>query len=300
MNFEEYYKENVRMIEDAMEEVLARKERQPRAFAQAKLTEAMRYSLFAGGKRMRPVFLLEFCRACGGDVRIALPFACAIEMIHTYSLIHDDLPCMDDDDLRRGRPTSHRVYGEATALLAGDALLNLAFETMFGGDAKTGIAAQRVVAAARVIADASGAFGMIGGQILDMENEGAAIDLLRIELTYGLKTGAIITAACEAGCILAGANEKQRKASVDYAQAIGLAFQIIDDILNCTGSERDIGKPVGSDAIRKKMTYVEAVGLDACEIRVAELTQTAINALSAYERNEFLSWFSEYLSVRRN
>ncbi|MGN8895770.1 polyprenyl synthetase family protein [Flavonifractor sp. HCP28S3_F3] len=244
------------------------------------LYDAMRYSLLAGGKRIRPVFLLETCRICGGDPEAALPFAGAIEMIHTYSLIHDDLPCMDDDDLRRGRPTNHKVYGEATAVLAGDALLTAAFEFML--DPAVSLPPERVLDAAGVLARAAGGQGMVGGQILDMAGEGHSLGLHEVEELQKLKTGALIAAATEIGCALAGGTAEQRQAVRRYAERLGLAFQIQDDILDVVGDEATLGKPVGSDAKSEKNTFVTLKGLEECRELVVKLTQDAVGALSCF------------------
>jgi len=294
MNYADYYKQLLCRIESALEDCFPPRHNDERE----KLFEAMRYSLLGGGKRMRPVFLLEFCKACGGSHQAAMPFALAIEMIHTYSLIHDDLPCMDDDDLRRGRPTSHKVFGEAAAVLAGDALLNAAFEIMLSRGRATGLPADRVIEAARVIAVASGAFGMVGGQLLDICNEFTEADAERVELVDKLKTGALIAASCEAGCIVAGADMGRRKAAVDFALSLGLAFQITDDLLNRIGDEESLGKPVGSDVSRGKKTYVDLLGVDACRKMVDDLTSKAKKSLDCFEDNGFLTWFSDYLAVR--
>ena len=204
------------------------------------LYDAMRYSLLAGGKRLRPVLVLEACRLCGGAVEDALPFAGAIEMVHTYSLIHDDLPCMDDDDLRRGRPTNHKVFGEANAVLAGDGLLTAAFETMLAPGQK--LPPERVLGAAGILAQAAGGRGMVGGQVLDMAGEGRALGLTEVEELQRLKTGALIRAAVEMGCAVAGGAEEQREALCRYADCLGLAFQIQDDILDVVGDEATLGK----------------------------------------------------------
>ncbi|MBR6634942.1 MAG: polyprenyl synthetase family protein, partial [Clostridia bacterium] len=190
----------------------------------------MLYSLKNGGKRVRPMLVLEFCRVCGGDVQAALPFACAVEMIHTYSLIHDDLPCMDDDDFRRGMPSCHKQYGEATALLAGDGLLTLAFSVL----SKAALSAERKIEAVKVLADCAGHLGMIGGQTMDLAHEGQKITLDQLRKTDALKTGRLIRCACALGCIAAGADEEMHKAAEKYADSIGLAFQIVDDLLDIT------------------------------------------------------------------
>lgn len=249
---------------------------------QGNLFTAMRYSLFAGGKRIRPTLVLEFCGVCGGDQETALPFACAVEMIHTYSLIHDDLPCMDNDELRRGRPSNHVVFGEAQALLAGDALLTMAFETMLSPDSISAAGADRAAHAAGVLAGAAGAYGMVGGQVIDLQSEGKKIDAdTLIKMDEG-KTGALICAAAKMGCILAGADELRIKAAGKYAKAIGLAFQIVDDILDVTGDSALLGKPVGSDEVNEKSTYVSLMGIDKAEQAVYELTQAALDALSVF------------------
>ena len=260
--------------------------------------DAMEYSLLAGGKRLRPILLLETCRMCGGDAEAVLPFAGAAEMLHTYSLIHDDLPCMDNDDLRRGRPTNHKVYGEATAVLAGDGLLTACFETML--EAQVDLPAERIVAAAGCLARAAGARGMVGGQVLDMAGEGHALALAEVEELQQLKTGALISAAAEMGCILAGGSEEQRAAVRRYAQKLGLAFQIQDDILDVEGDETLMGKPLGSDQENEKTTFVTLKGVETCRELVAKLTQEAMEALSAFPDPSFLCWLAESLVGRKN
>ena len=259
--------------------------------------DAMAYSLLAGGKRLRPVLVLETCRMCGGDVETALPFACAVEMLHTYSLIHDDLPCMDNDDLRRGRPTNHKIYGEATAVLAGDGLLTACFETMLEA---ADLPAGRIVAAAGCLARAAGARGMVGGQVLDVAGEGHALTLAEVEELQQLKTGALISAAAEMGCILAGGSEDQRAAVRRYAQKLGLAFQIQDDILDVEGDEELMGKPLGSDRENEKTTFVPLKGVESCRELVDTLTQGAVEALSAFPDPSFLCWLAESLVGRKN
>ena len=260
------------------------------------LSDAMLYSLMAGGKRVRPVLLLETCRMCGGDVALALPFACAVEMVHTYSLIHDDLPCMDDDDLRRGKPTNHKVYGEATAVLAGDGLLTAAFEAML--DEGKDLPAERVLAAAACLGKAAGGRGMVGGQTLDMAAEGHMLTADELKELYALKTGALIAAAAEMGCILAGGTKEQREAVVRYAGKIGLAFQVQDDILDVEGDEAMLGKPIGSDVRSEKNTYVTLKGLETCKGLVEELTDDALGALEGFEEPDFLRWLALQLAGR--
>lgn len=246
-----------------------------------RLQEAMRYSILGGGKRIRPVLTLEFARLAGlTDWKTALPMACALELVHTYSLIHDDLPCMDDDDLRRGRPTNHKVFGEANAVLAGDGLLTAAFETMLAPGQK--LPPERVLAAAGILARAAGGRGMVGGQVLDMAGEGRALGLTEVEELQRLKTGALIRAAVEMGCAVAGGAEEQREALCRYADCLGLAFQIQDDILDVVGDEATLGKPIGSDVRSDKTTFVALKGLADCRILVAELTDRAVEALAPF------------------
>lgn len=260
----------------------------------ADLQEAMEYSLMAGGKRIRPVLVLETCRMCGGDPEKALPFAAAVEMVHTYSLIHDDLPAMDDDKLRRGRPTNHVVYGEATAILAGDGLLTAAFEQLAAAE----LPAQRVVDGVRCLARAAGPEGMVGGQALDMAGEGRALTRSELEQLQSLKTGALIAAAVQLGCIAAGGSEEQLRNVTCYAQALGRAFQVRDDMLDVTSSDEELGKPVGSDRVNEKSTFVTAMGLSGCEKLMEQLTREAVDALEGFEKAGFLSWLAWEMSVR--
>ncbi len=242
------------------------------------VSEAMRYSLEGGGKRIRPCLVLEFCRVCGGEPATTLPFAAAVEMVHTYSLIHDDLPCMDDDALRRGKPSCHVQYGEANALLAGDGLLTLAFETL----AKASVPANRIAEACAVLAAAAGHRGMIGGQTMDLQNEDRAVSLETLRQTDALKTVELIRAACMLGCIAAGASPQQREAAADYAYGLGMAFQIVDDILDVTGDTATLGKPAGSDETQHKSTYVTLCGLDGARRDARAFTDAAIRAADAF------------------
>ena len=266
-----------------------------------KLYDAMEYSLMAGGKRIRPLLVLEFCRLCGGDVEEAMPFACALEMIHTYSLIHDDLPCMDNDDLRRGKPTNHKVYGEACALLAGSGLLTLAFETASSEKAVRLNGAEKCLAAVKVLAEAAGAEGMLGGQIIDLESEGKKVTADHLRIMDAKKTGALIIASAKLGCISAGATEQQMQAAVTYAENIGVAFQIIDDILDVTSSTEELGKPVGSDSENDKSTYAALLGIEECRRISRKLTEKAVDALKIFENGtEILEKFAYYLLNREN
>ena len=262
----------------------------------ADLQEAMEYSLLAGGKRVRPVLVLETCRLCGGDPALAMPFACALEMIHTYSLIHDDLPAMDNDDLRRGRPTNHVVYGEATAILAGDGLLTAAFEQL----SRAKLPPERIVDALNCLSRAAGPQGMVGGQAMDMAGEGRALTREELELLQSLKTGALIRAAAELGCIAAGGEAWQRDCVCRYAEAVGRAFQIRDDMLDIISTEEELGKPVGSDKQNDKSTFVTAMGLEACELEVEHLTATALDALQQFEDPGFHTWLARKLAYRKN
>ena len=261
---------------------------------QKQLFEAMEYSLLAGGKRLRPIFVFDFCRMCGGDWHEAAPFAAAIEMIHTYSLIHDDLPCMDNDDLRRGRPTNHKVYGEAMAILAGDALLTDAFmmasraELSDPGDMATAIA---------LIAECAGSMGMVGGQVLDIQAEDRECTVQEVLDIQNRKTGRLISAACALGAIAGGADEEKFDAACKFAAGLGLAFQIRDDMLDVIGTQEEMGKGVGTDSA--KNTFVRLYGLSRCEELVQTYTNYALDALEIFENNEFMKELARSLTERR-
>lgn len=259
---------------------------------QKHLYEAMRYSLLAGGKRIRPVLVLEFCRVCGGDWQKALPFAAAIEMVHTYSLIHDDLPCMDNDDYRRGRLTNHKVYGEAQAVLAGDALLTAAFDTAASAQADPRIVTRII----RILAGCAGEKGMVGGQILDIEGEGKKLSAQEVHTIHTLKTGALITAACCMGAAAADATQEQMRSARAYATAIGLAFQIRDDMLDVLGDAKKLGKATGMDV--NKSTFVSIYGLDRCRSWIAEENDRAMEALECFEDTSFLRVLTQMLASR--
>ncbi|MDR1630922.1 MAG: polyprenyl synthetase family protein [Oscillospiraceae bacterium] len=262
------------------------------------ICKAMQYSLESGGKRIRPVLTLAFCELCGGDPEQALPFAAAVEYIHTYSLIHDDLPCMDDDDLRRGRAASHIRFGEANALLAGDALLTHAFSAICEA-APLGVPANQIVRAAHALSLRAGVLGMVGGQYLDLEAEqkkATESELQEIDL---LKTCALIQAACELGCLAANAGEEEIAAAIAYAEALGMAFQITDDILDAPATTETLGKPVGSDAENEKSTYYSTLGLQGARERAAQYTQKALQALDLFEGDTaFLSQLTNSLLNR--
>ena len=249
---------------------------------QTVVAEAMTYACEGGGKRIRPVLVLEFCRLCGGNVEAALPAAAAIEMIHSYSLVHDDLPCMDNSPLRRGKPSTHAVYGETMALLAGDGLLNLAFETALSPKHRGDLPAERVLGAASALADAAGIEGMVGGQVIDLQSEGKEIDLSVLEELQRGKTAALLVAACVMGARLAGATPQQEQAARVYGENIGLSFQIIDDILDVTATAEALGKPVGSDSENEKNTYVSLLGLEEARRLAARRTDEALTALEMF------------------
>jgi len=264
--------------------------------------DAMRYSLMNGGKRIRPALVLEFARINGlSDMSAAMPFACAIEMIHTYSLIHDDLPCMDNDDLRRGKPSCHVAFGEDIALLAGDALLSLAFETASKADFKN-ISPENVVKCINELAFASGAEGMVGGQVIDLLTEGKEIseDTLK-EMHFG-KTGRMIICAAKMGCICANADAKALEAATEYAHNIGRVFQIVDDILDITGDEKILGKPIGSDAANSKTTYATLLGVDGAFALASELTEKAKESLQCVygDSADALCGLADMLLNRKN
>lgn len=262
---------------------------------QRQLFEAMRYSLLAGGKRIRPVLVLEFCRLCGGTWEHALDFAAAIEMVHTYSLIHDDLPCMDNDDMRRGKPSCHKAFGEATALLAGDALLTKAFEML----SKAELPPERIVKAAAILSRCAGIDGMIGGQAVDLLNEVQAPDFSTLELTCRLKTAALLQAACLLGTAAAGSDQMADKAR-EYGLNLGLAFQIVDDILDVTGDSALLGKPVGSDAENGKTTFVTLCGLEKARELAEKYSRGAVEVLAQIPGSEDLSRLTEQLLLRKH
>ena len=291
MNFADYMKEQKGRIDSRLETLLQTDVPQ---FSQ--LYKAMNYSLRAGGKRIRPILLLATLEALGKNSEPYVDLACALECVHSYSLIHDDLPAMDDDDLRRGRPTNHKVYGEATAILAGDGLLTAAFGVLTQAE----LPAERVVEAVSCLSREAGPEGMVGGQVLDMAGEGRALTRGELEQLQQLKTGALISAAAELGCIAAGGTEEQRCAVREYARCIGRAFQIQDDILDVTSTDQELGKSVGSDRANEKNTFVTVLGLERSRALVEELTGQAEQALSGFERPEFLLYLARALAGRRS
>lgn len=290
LEFDNIMNNDISLVESRLTELLPKCSN-----CQDEVVEAMKYSLVNGGKRLRPVLCLEFAKACGGDRFDALDFACAVEYIHTYSLIHDDLPCMDDDDMRRGKPSCHKQFGEATALLAGDALLTNAFQIVAGAE----LDASKIAIACGLLAQNAGVQGMVGGQVIDLKYESETPELRQLLAVHRLKTGALISAACLLGCIAAGADDKKISAASAFAYDLGVAFQIKDDILDVTGSSEELGKPVGSDEENNKTTYVTLRGIENAQKDVEKLTSAAISRLSEFQNTEFLEALSLYL-VNRN
>ena len=290
MEFCELLKEKVKLIDSELKKYMNHENN-----AQSDIYEAMSYSLMAGGKRLRPVIMLLTSEMCGGKEEEALPFACALEMIHSYSLIHDDLPAMDNDDLRRGKPTNHIVYGEAMAILAGDALLNCAMETALSAEVSSDI----LVKALRVLFESSGTEGMIGGQVIDIKNSELTEEELRN--LHLLKTGAIIRSAGVVGGIISKATEKELDAIDKFCMNLGIAFQIQDDVLDVKGNEKDLGKPVGSDSDNNKTTYVTLYGIEKSQEMVIEYTEKAKDSIRECfgEKSEKLIALAEFL-INRN
>lgn len=299
IDFNKQFNEYVCLINEAADKYVSEKFFEGReSSGLSEMLKAMAYSLSNGGKRIRPMLTLEFCRLCGGDYKKAIPFALAAEMIHTYSLIHDDLPCMDDDDMRRGKPSSHKIFGEANALLAGDALLTLAFETVLSAEE---VSAESKVRAGLELAKAAGCSGMIAGQVMDLANEGKSAPLDDIKKTDKLKTGEMIRVSCVMGCIAADADEEKIKAAEKYSGNIGLAFQIVDDILDVTSDAETLGKPIGSDSENEKSTYVSLLGLEKSAEYAEELTKDAKKALDIFgDEGEFLAVLADMLAGRKN
>ena len=295
MNKSYTLKEYAEIINSYLEKVLPQCD-----FGEDIVHEAMNYSLSIGGKRIRPVLVLEFCRVCGGNIEDALCLAAALEMIHTYSLIHDDLPCMDDDDMRRGMPSCHIKYGYEYALLAGDGLLTAAF----GVIAESEFAKKNPALAVKAVATLSslaGANGMIGGQVIDLKNENRKAGLETLSKMDELKTGALIKCAALFGCFAANADEEKIQAATEYATKIGQAFQIVDDILDVTGDEKDLGKPIGSDKESGKSTYYTLLGLEKAQEYADRLTDEAVQALAVFgKESEFLKELAYMLARRKH
>lgn len=265
------------------------------------LWDSMEYSVKAGGKRVRPMLTMEFAKLLKADRSAAAIFGCGVELIHTYSLIHDDLPCMDNDDMRRGKPSNHIAFSEDTALLAGDALQSLAFEIILSDEAISLVGAENAAKAAAALAHFCGADGMVGGQVIDLMYEDKSSTEEVITKIHLLKTAALIKAACLIGCIIGGADDEKLKAAAKYAECIGLTFQIIDDILDVTATSEELGKPAGSDAENSKSTLVSLLGIEKCRGIAEKYTKEAISALSVFDGDtEFLENFAVKLLNRRN
>lgn len=301
MHLAEFMRARRELVEAALDRYLPKAEEPP-----GRLHEAMRYSVLAPGKRLRPILVLASAEAASGNPNSVLPTACAMECIHAFSLIHDDLPCMDDDDTRRGRPTSHIVFGEANALLAGDALLAFAFEliasnaTLLGDqDRSGGSASARVVEAMRLVSRASGTWGMVGGQVADMEAEGQDVTPEALRYIHSHKTGALIEASCVVGAVLVGGDAPTIDRLREYGRHVGLAFQIADDILDVVGDAKRIGKPVGSDERQHKATYPRLFGIPESRRRASEASEKAVHALASMdERAEPLRDLARYVVER--
>ena len=291
LEFEYIVNNDISIIENRLIQLLPRC-----ANGQDEVVEAMRYSISNGGKRLRPVLCLEFAKACGADRYDALDFACAVEFVHTYSLIHDDLPCMDNDDMRRGKPSCHKQFGEAVALLAGDALLTQAFQILSGSSLDD----SKIASACALLAQNSGVSGMVGGQVIDLKYESQTPDMKQILAVHRLKTGALIAAACLLGCIAAGADENKIAAASAYAYNLGVAFQIADDILDVVSDTETLGKPAGSDEEQGKNTYPALVGLDESRRLAREQADAACAALAGFSgpEAEFLRALAEYTITR--
>ena len=297
MDLKAYLKEQCSRVDAALDRFLPKETELPHS-----VHKAMRYSIFAGGKRVRPILMLAACEAVGGNSARSVPTACAMEMIHTYSLIHDDLPAMDDDDFRRGNPTNHKVFGEAIAILAGDALLTEAFKLVSDPRYTEGCEPSGLLAVIHEIATCAGSYGMVGGQVVDMESERRRdIDLATVQYIHTHKTGALIKASVVAGALLGGAAGKQLAAITRYGEAVGLAFQIADDILDIEGTTEEIGKDSGSDEARGKATYPAVMGVAAAKEEALSMMDEALRALEILgSEADPLREIARYIVQRRN
>jgi geranylgeranyl diphosphate synthase type II len=297
MDLKQYLKEKCRVVDEALDKYLPTEDELPSA-----LHKSMRYSVFAGGKRVRPILVIAACEAAGGNAEDALPAACAMEMIHTYSLIHDDLPAMDNDDFRRGKPTNHKVFGESVAILAGDALLTEAFILLGSPEFGASLDPAKRLRVISEISRCSGSRGMIGGQVVDMESEGKpSIDFTTVEYIHTHKTGALIKASVRSGALLGGADGEREDALVRYGEAIGLAFQIADDILDIEGTTEQIGKDAGSDLERGKATYPAVIGITESKRRADELVNIALDSLSVFDgKADPLREIAKYIVKRKS
>jgi geranylgeranyl diphosphate synthase type II len=288
------WEEKLKLINTAMHNYLPEKEG-----LQDIVFDAMRYSVFAGGKRLRPILMMAACEFAGGSMEEVLPFACAIEMIHTYSLIHDDLPAMDNDDYRRGKLTNHKIYGEGIAILAGDGLLNYAFELMIHSALENHKDLEQKMTAIQEIVSASGIYGMIGGQVVDLISENKQIDSPTLSFIHKHKTASLIIASVRSGAILGGATEAELEALTEYAENIGFAFQIKDDILDLTGDEQKLGKRIGGDIENQKSTYPSIHGLDAAVRKIEEMHKASLKSIKHFgEKANFFADLADYLMKR--
>ena len=295
MDLKIYLKEKRALVDEALERFLPESDERS-----AEVVKAMRYSLFAGGKRLRPILCIAGAEAVGGDVQSVMPVACALEMIHTYSLIHDDLPVMDNDDVRRGKPTNHKVFGEAMALLAGDGLLTKAFYLMTYPDPENRVKPGDALKVISLIAAAAGYEGMVGGQVVDIQSEGKEGGSSDVEFIHTHKTGALIVASVCSGGIISGAEKEQLKALTSYGEDIGLAFQVADDILNIEGSSQQMGKSVGSDVQKGKITYPAVFGLERSKKIQRALVDRAVETLKPFEdRADPLRHIAKYIIKRK-
>ena len=297
MDLQSYLKSKLEVIDGCLDNWLPSEEAEP-----GEIHQAMRYSVFAGGKRIRPILALAAAEALGGKPEQVLPAACALELIHTYSLIHDDLPAMDDDDMRRGRPSNHKVFGEAIAILAGDALLTYSFELAVSQSLQAGVAAGVLARVIEEISQASGTLGMLGGQVLDLAAEGQRVDLAGLENIHRRKTGALLRASVRVGAIIAGADTSQLQRLTRYAEALGLAFQIKDDILDIEGDSAKLGKLVGSDLAKDKSTYPALLGLDQAKQLLGAQVKIALEMCETFEPQEgiILAQIAKFVRDREN
>ncbi|MBR6479297.1 MAG: polyprenyl synthetase family protein [Clostridia bacterium] len=288
-NAKKHYQSLINMINATLADYLA-----IRGVSYQMLADAMEYSVENGGKRVRPILTLEFCRLCGGNMADALPFACAMELIHTYSLVHDDLPSLDDDEFRRGNESTWKKFGEAFGVLSGDALLTYAFQIA----ADAGVSDHTTVKCIRALANYSGLYGMLGGQALDILNENNEVTLEQLCEIHRLKTGALIRCACELGCAAADASSEQYEAAKNYAENLGIAFQIVDDILDVVGDPEKLGKEVGQDEANQKTTFVTLLGVDGAKKLAEEYTGKALAALDGFEKTVYAREATQYLLSR--
>jgi len=295
LSLDEYLESRKTLVDQALELYLPAESTEPPV-----IFRSARYSVFAGGKRLRPILCIGAAEAVGGPIDAVMPAACALELIHTYSLIHDDLPAMDDDDMRRGKPTSHKVFGEAVAILAGDALLTDAFRIIAGRTPVGAVRAETLLQVIQEVALAAGWFGMVGGQVVDIESEGKALDEKTLSFIHTRKTGALITVSLRAGALLGGADADALDALTEYGRHVGLAFQIADDILNVEGDAKALGKGTGSDRSRGKLTYPALVGVETSKRVAAELVEKAVEDLRPLdERAEPLRKIARFIVERK-